>query len=459
MPDDSRIDNSPLLPHNMTMNATSPFRFLLLCCLSLVLLAACQQPQTAADPLQATPTAEVSLAEPITLIIASRQGNISKGLILAAERWEAQTGITVHIEEYAYTYLQEQIFVDVQRNTSQYDVVVLDDPWFPSLAGNGYLVPLSAFNYTADPDFLQRSLELGMWPPPEGPRHPYLDPRKRPELYALPLVGNVQMFWYRNDLVPPLSDLSEMVELLNDAADVPNGLYPYAYTGGAGNPIVTEFSAWNWAYGGDIFDENWRVVLTQPESIRALTDMISLTRASLPASRLFRSSRDAGEAVLKGQALASTIWPSHITELAQGQTPVNMTITTFPGQVNNTSQMGHWLLAVPVTAPHKQEAFNFIMWATSPEMMKAAVYEGVAPARHSVFQDEDLIGRYPWLAETELAIQNARWRPRTPEWPSVEYILGNYLNQALDRQMTPEQALTEATIAIERLMTAAGYYD
>ena len=442
------------------MNPPPLPRLLWLCLTLLATTLACQQPTHQSPTPQATPTADTApLAEPITLIVASRQGNISKGLLLAAERWEAQTGITVHIEEYTYTYLQEQIFVDVQRNTSQYDVVVIDDPWFPSLAGNGYLVPLSAFNYTADPDFLQRSLELGQWPPPEGPRHPYLDPRRRPELYALPLVGNVQMFWYRNDIIPTLDNLSDMGPLLQQAADIPNGLYPYAYTGGAGNPIVTEFSAWNWAYGGDIFDENWRVLLSEPASVRALTDMVSLTRTALPASRLFRSSRDAGETILRGQALASTIWPSHITELTQGQSPAHITITTFPGQVNHTSQMGHWLLAVPVTAPHKQEAFNFIMWATSPEMMKAAVYEGVAPTRHSVFQDTALIARYPWLAQTELAIQNARWRPRTPEWPSIEYILGNYLNQALDGQLTPQEALTEATAQIEKLMANAGYYD
>lgn len=441
------------------MSYRSLFLTFSLCLFGLWVGTACQQAATAAPPPLIAPTAEVSPVAPLTLYIASRQGNISKGLVLAAERWEAQTGINIEIEEYAYTYLQEQIFIDVQRNTSKYDVILIDDPWFPSLAGNGYLVPLAAFSYAADPDFLQRSLELGMWPPPEGPRHPYLDPRKRSELYALPLVGNVQMFWYRNDLIDPPTDLTKMAAVLNEAADIPNGLYPYAYTGGAGNPVVTEFSAWNWAYGGDIFDKNWRVVLDQPASIRALTDMVNLADDALPASDLFRSSRDAGEAVLKGQAIASIIWPSHITELSQGQVPANMTITTFPGQVTSASQMGHWLLAVPVTAPHKQEAFNFIMWATSPEMMKAAVYEGVAPTRHSVFQDAELTNRYPWILTAEEAIQNAHWRPRTPEWPSIEYILGNYLNQALDGQITPEVALLNAKADIERLMEATGYYD
>ena len=86
--------------------------FLCLSLFGLLVGTACQQAPTAANQPLPAPTAEVSTVTPLTLYIDSRQGNISKGLVLAAERWEAQTGINIEIEEYAYTYLQEQIFID-----------------------------------------------------------------------------------------------------------------------------------------------------------------------------------------------------------------------------------------------------------------------------------------------------------------------------------------------------------
>ena len=42
------------------------------------------------------------------------------------------------------------------------------------------------------------------------------------------------------------------------------------------------------------------------------------------------------------------------------------------------------------------------------------------------------------------ALQNARARPRIPQWSQVESILGDYLQFVLIDQMTPERAVSEA---------------
>ncbi len=48
-----------------------------------------------------------------------------------------------------------------------------------------------------------------------------------------------------------------------------------------------------------------------------------------------------------------------------------------------------------------------------------------------------------WLRDHE-ALQNARARPRIPQWSQVESILGDYLQFVLIGQMTPERAVSEA---------------
>jgi multiple sugar transport system substrate-binding protein len=238
------------------------------------------------------------------------------------------------------------------------------------------------------------------------------------------------------------------------------GLDGYAYRGSWGNPIVTEFNAWNWSYGGDIFDEEWQVIVNQPTSVAALTDFIAFTREVSSKQGNYNSTREVANAMLDGSAVSAIVWP---TENSLLQTAVNPAIASqiriipFPAEQRQTSQLGNWLLGVPVTAPHKQIAFDFILWATSRQTMIDLAYLGLPPTRHSVFQDPTLVEQFWWFPATEEALQHATWRPRTPEWNKIEHILGNYLARALSDELTPQEALDQAAQDIQKLMAQAGY--
>lgn len=416
----------------------------------LLFTAACEE---VAEELPLAPDATATPAKRNAIRIASRDGAIGSSLERAGQLFTERTGTEVIIDQFSYNYLQEQVFLDVQNDTGTYDVILIDDPWFPSLAGYDYLVPLSAFDYQTDNDFVQRSVDVAMWPPPFGPRHPFLAEDNVAQLFALPLVGNVQMFWYQNSTATDFTTLSNMIDTLPITANN-NNLYAYAYAGQAGNPIVTEFNAWNWSYGGEIFDENWNVVIDQEASVQALTDFIRLANSS----QSYSNSLDSSTAVYNNQAAASLIWPTQITSISNNQLN-EVTIAAFPPETTQATQLGHWLLGIPITAGSKQEAYNFILWATSAEMMKEAVREGIPPTRTSVFQDPELVAEYPWLPTVEDSINNALWRPRTPEWPNIEHVLGNYLSEAVRGQLEPQEALTLARDEIYALMLQAGYYD
>lgn len=416
----------------------------------IILISACKEGE---EVISSAPPAATAPPKTNAIRIASRDGAIGRSLERAGQIWTERTGTEVIIDQFSYNYLQEQVFLDVQNDDGTYDVVLIDDPWFPSLAGHNYLVPLSAFDYQIDDDFVQRSIDVAMWPPPFGPRHPFLAEDNVAQLFALPLVGNVQMFWYQNSAATDFTTLSNMIDTLPTTA-TNNNLYAYAYAGQAGNPIVTEFNAWNWSYGGEIFDEHWNVVIDQEPSVQALTDFIRLANRS----KSYNNSLDSSTAVYNNQAAASLIWPTQITSISNNQLN-DVTIAAFPPETAQATQLGHWLLGIPITAGSKQEAYNFILWATSAEMMKEAVREGIPPTRTSVFQDPELMVEYPWLPAVEASINNALWRPRTPEWPNIEHVLGNYLSEAVRGELEPQEALALARDEIYALMLQAGYYD
>ncbi|MCB8944558.1 MAG: extracellular solute-binding protein [Ardenticatenaceae bacterium] len=428
----------------------------------ILLLTACSQTADIPAADSVTPQVTAVTQTPRIITVAGRAGSIADGLRSVIPEWEKASGYQVQLLELPYAYLQEKVFTDVLTGLGHYDVVFIDDPWLPALAGGGHLVPLAEFGYQPDPDFVGRSLDVSRWPPPFGPQPPGQAADAQPELYALPLIGNVQMFWYRQDLITEEPrNLNELMRVVEQTADPDNGLYGYAYLDGWGNPIVTEFNAWNWSYGGDIFDDEWNVVINREKSVRALTDFINYTHTVAPQQG-YDSGNSVLDAMLNGASLTAIVWPNQnmlIDDPAQSSVSGKIAVIPFPGGERQTSQLGNWLLGIPVTSAHKQTAFDFIVWATSRETMYQLAETGLPPTRESIFEDEALAEDFWWLPETHHALKNATWRPRTPEWNKVESILGNYLVQAVNGQMEPKRALDQAAAEITAVMQQAGYFD
>src|SRR5882672_6730337 len=120
-----------------------------------------------------------------SLTIAVNAGVEGSALKAAAQEWGAAKNIKVEVVELPYANLFEKEQLDLTSRTGAYDVIMLDDPWFPKLVENGNLTPL-----TRDPDgdFVGPCVEVC--------KHPYHSGR----YFALPYVGNSQLFFYRRDL-------------------------------------------------------------------------------------------------------------------------------------------------------------------------------------------------------------------------------------------------------------------
>src|SRR5438105_10796270 len=58
----------------------------------------------------------------------------------------------------------------------------------------------SNFGFTRDSDIPSIVYDVGTWPPPHGPVPPS-EQGKTQHLYGITIVGNVEMFMYRKDIV------------------------------------------------------------------------------------------------------------------------------------------------------------------------------------------------------------------------------------------------------------------
>ncbi len=398
----------------------------------------------------------------VTIVLAAVQGVEDHGIRDAIPAWEAKTGNTVELVEIPYASLQAKVFTDAQSAAGSYDAIFIDDPWMPFLASNGYLTALDSLGYTADKDFVQKSLDVSSWPPPTGPRLPGTAKDATPKLYAIPALGNVQLFWYRKDLITtPPATIQEMMADVTKLADPSKNIYGYTVRGATGNPVVTDFNAWNWSEGGDIFDANWKVIVNGPKSVQALTDELAMVKVAPPGSANTDADQQA-VALLNGSTMAGIIWPAYnaqIDDPTKSKVSGKIGVIQFPKGEIQTSQLGNWLLGIPSAAKNKAAALDFITYVTSaPVMTQWVDATGVPPTRTSVFNDPNLVKKYWWQPINLAALQVATWRPRLPEWSQVESILGTHLNQAIAGSVDAKTALDAAATQITDVMTRAGYY-
>src|SRR5580698_7245105 len=77
-----------------------------------------------------------------TLTIAVNAGVEGSALKAAANEWGAAHATHIEVVELPYANLFEKESLDLESRTGAYDVVMLDDPWFPKLVAGDGLTPL-----------------------------------------------------------------------------------------------------------------------------------------------------------------------------------------------------------------------------------------------------------------------------------------------------------------------------
>src|ERR1051325_2635207 len=69
-----------------------------------------------------------------SLTLAINSGVEGDALRQAAKDYEAHTGVHIDIAEFPYANLFEKELIDLNSRTGAYDLIMLDDPWFPKFA-------------------------------------------------------------------------------------------------------------------------------------------------------------------------------------------------------------------------------------------------------------------------------------------------------------------------------------
>jgi multiple sugar transport system substrate-binding protein len=397
-----------------------------------------------------------------TLTLAINSGVEGDALRQAAKDYEKQTGVHIEIAEFPYANLFEKELIDLNSRTGAYDLIMLDDPWFPKFASMvGRLTDLTPLlakrgkGTQPDDDFISASVALCR------------DPYESGVFFALPYVGNSQLFFYRKDLFQKynLKEPATWDDVLSAAKTIseretngaPGGgkVYGYVMRAAQGNAAVADFMPIFWAFGGEMFDSSGQPTVNSVEGIAALKFMIELGKYSPPGYASFNAD-ELGAHLLQGTAAMSINWPAWISpfnDASKSKVIGKMEFVQMPrGKNPGRAEIGNWLIAIPRDAKNPEAAMDFLLWATSAEQMKLSAERGNPPTRRSVFTDPELQAKFPSYRAQLESLESSRPRPRTPQWNEIENAFGVYLSKANSGELSAEDAMNLANAEIKKII-------
>lgn len=397
------------------------------------------------------------------LTIAAVQGVEDAGLKALAPMYKEQKGVDITIVEAPYDDLYSKLVNAFKANDATYDLIMMDDPWMPKFGTDGSLSDLGALGIAPDPDIAQVVWDVGTWPPPRGPVPPS-EKSKPKQLLGATIVGNVEMFMYRSDLTPTAPASYDDVLTNAKAQNKPGTVAGYIIRGKATNPVVADFLPILWSQGGDVFDENWNVVLDNDASKAAISFLINDLKGVAQTDPGSTDASDRDKIMANGQGYQSSVWPGEINTavLDPAVTKVAGKVTFIPIPKGKSGKgvgmMGNWLLGVPKASKNQQAAADFIKWMLQKDTQLTYAKNQGIPSRTSILKDASLTAANPYFPVLADALQAPpNWRPRTDQWNAVETIIGTHLNKALTGGETADQAATGAATEIRTLMKGAGY--
>jgi len=397
------------------------------------------------------------------LTIAAVQGVEDAGLKALVPMYKTKTGIDIEVVEAPYDDLYSKLVNAFKANDATYDLIMMDDPWMPKFGTDGSLSDLGPLGITADPDIAQVVWDVGTWPPPRGPVPP-TEKSKPKQLLGVTIVGNVEMFMYRSDLTPTAPASYDDVLTNAKAQNKTGSVAGYIIRGKATNPVVADFLPILWSQGGDVFDENWNVVLDNDASKAAIKFLVEDLKGVAQTDPGSTDASDRDKIMANGQGYQSSVWPGEITTAV-----LDPAVTKVAGKVafipipkgksgKGVGMMGNWLLGIPKASKNQQAAADFIKWMLQKDTQMTYAQNKGIPSRTSVLDDPSLTQANPYFPVLADALQAPpNWRPRTDQWNAVETIIGTHLNKALTGGETADQAATGAATEIRTLMKGAGY--
>lgn len=305
--------------------------------------------------------------------------------------FEEQSGLTVETSILGEDQLSDQYNVRLNAGASDIDVMMLRPLQEANLFHtNGWLEPLNEMIGESDIDWDDFQMQ--------GPV------TYDEDVVAIPIVSEQTILYYRTDLLDEagLEVPTSFEELEQAAATIQesnDGVYGFVARG-ARAAAVTQFAGYLYGFGGDWDDGAGNATLDTPEAHAAYDYYASMLTEYGPPGTTNMSWQEASAIFQQGQAAFysdGSVFYNNMIDPEQSRIGDDVGFARLPGGPagSKPTSVPSWALAINSGASNTEGAWEFIQWATSPELMLEVQLAGVTGTRTSVWESEGSLSAFP----------------------------------------------------------------
>jgi multiple sugar transport system substrate-binding protein len=376
---------------------------------------------------------------PITYVQGKDNNNVVRPFI---EKWNAahpDEKVTFKEQTDQADQQHDDLVQHFQAKQSDYDVVSVDVVWTAEFAAKGWLQPLKDKMAIDTSKMLKAPVEAASY---------------KGTLYAAPKDSDGGILFYRKDLVPnPPKTWDEMMGMCSIAKQNNMGCYAGQYSKYEGL-TVNASEAINSA-GGSVLGKDGKPNLNTPEAKAGLENLAkAYADGNIPKEAITFKEEDSRQAFQSGKLLFLRNWPYVYSLMStEGSSAVKdkFGMAPLPGKDGpGASALGGHNAAISVYSKNKATALDFIKFIETEENQKFfANQASLAPILTSLYEDQALVAKLPYLSVLQTSIQNAVPRPVTPFYPAVTKAIQENAYPAIKGEKSVESALTDMQKSIE----------
>jgi len=393
----------------------------------------------------------------ITLNIAAMNDPFAPVTARISPAFEKETGADVNVEILSYPELLTKVTADFIGNTAGYDIVTMDIVWAGQFEEAGHTVGLGPLierdaDELALDDIYPIAMEaLGRY-----------DGRQ----IAYPFAGYANVLAYRTDLygeagLEPPETMDELVSAAKTLTDRERDQYGFVANGAKGPAVAQDWMQYNAQLGGSILDEDGTPALNAPENVESLRLYKQLFDETAPPGAVGYDWGGREESFRQGLVANMQTWSVGASsydnpEQSRIVGKAGITLAPVAEGMDPTYGFGGWGLAInaDISEDKQEAAWAFIKWITSADVqIEMALMGAGGIIRRSTAMHPAVRAKYPYMPVIHESFLNGDgdYRPRIPQYPEIQDILGTAVNAVLVGDADPKDALDAAQAKAERL--------
>jgi len=386
----------------------------------------------------------------VTLTLASQNDQFGAVLAKLAPEFKKATGADLKVEIMDYGSLQTKTTADFVGHTDAYDLITMDIVWAGSFYDNKYSMDLTdwvkrdAKELDLDNYYPVLLKSLGQW---------------KDHYVAFPFAAYANVLAYRKDLFKAagLELPTTMEDFVADAeklTDPSKKQYGFVANGQLGAASAQDWMQYNSQLGGSILGPDGKPALNSDANIHSLEVYKELFDKAAPPGAIQYDWGGREESFRQGLSAMMLTWsvgaPAY-NDPSQSKIAPNAGITIAPVAkgLTPTYGVGGWGMAINNDSPEKKKeaAWAFIKWLDSKPIHKEFNLMGAGSFMlKSEMTDPELTAKFDFLPVIAKVYENGDgdFRPRIPEYPDIQDLVGKAVNSVLAGTTTSKAALDQA---------------